>query len=589
MRHFLLIGFAAVALSARANVYITPVATAKVNGHAYVTATVLKNSGSQPVRCESVYAISDNPKDGTLRAIYEIEPNGVLLDENTLMKAGAVGTIRFDCSGSLLIAAHMQASSDGGKTFDSGRFFRSVGEENPVTAGTLSSIKTRTDLLMMEVEGRVAQTRIVVKDREGRVLGQQDYEIVPFGEQIVNLSSARAKGILTTVEISLKGGGAVVITPQSEDASIAALFKGNAKPTRSGASSPAESAGLSAIQLLGISAFKAAPFVEPMTGHIYMRGRWYDPRTGTFLTPDPAGYRDSASLYSYCGGDPVNCSDPTGNAASVNLKGDISGRRPDGTAYQISAAEARMNPVGVLRVLESDPDLGFGDQEWVMTQAHLPIPYSSGCRKGEACIESSTPNNRAFRHLPRSGETVKDVVIAASGLPPQTREQEITSGVIQIASTAGVITATKAYAGAVIAMPADAPIGADYLYDVRTGRYRETATGRFVAPRNLPYPPNAGFAVSAITTLLPGAIVDRYGRPSGRFAGQPGNSIAQRGLPPGSGDLPYKRYLVMRPVQVEAGPAAEVKAFGAGGGGTQYQFKKSISDLIREGVLQEIP
>jgi len=43
-----------------------------------------------------------------------------------------------------------------------------------------------------------------------------------------------------------------------------------------------------------------------------VRNRWYDPGTGTFLTPDPMGYQDSSNLYAFCAGDPVNCSDPTG-------------------------------------------------------------------------------------------------------------------------------------------------------------------------------------------------------------------------------------------------------------------------------------
>jgi len=61
-----------------------------------------------------------------------------------------------------------------------------------------------------------------------------------------------------------------------------------------------------------LTGFKAAPFVEPATGMAYFRARWYDPSTGTFLTPDPIGYRDSSNLYAYCAGDPVNCSDPLG-------------------------------------------------------------------------------------------------------------------------------------------------------------------------------------------------------------------------------------------------------------------------------------
>jgi len=63
-----------------------------------------------------------------------------------------------------------------------------------------------------------------------------------------------------------------------------------------------------------LTGFKAAPFVEPATGLAYFRARWYDPSTGTFLTPDPMGYRDSSSLYAYAAGDPVNLSDPTGEA-----------------------------------------------------------------------------------------------------------------------------------------------------------------------------------------------------------------------------------------------------------------------------------
>jgi hypothetical protein len=36
---------------------------------------------------------------------------------------------------------------------------------------------------------------------------------------------------------------------------------------------------------------------------------------GVWLTPDPRGYKDSSNLYSFCGGDPVNCTDPRGEGA----------------------------------------------------------------------------------------------------------------------------------------------------------------------------------------------------------------------------------------------------------------------------------
>lgn len=61
--------------------------------------------------------------------------------------------------------------------------------------------------------------------------------------------------------------------------------------------------------------FQALPFAEPATGLVYARARWYDPSTGSFLTPDPMGYVDSSNLYAFAGGDPVNRRDPTGEDA----------------------------------------------------------------------------------------------------------------------------------------------------------------------------------------------------------------------------------------------------------------------------------
>jgi uncharacterized protein RhaS with RHS repeats len=49
-----------------------------------------------------------------------------------------------------------------------------------------------------------------------------------------------------------------------------------------------------------------------MTRLNYVRNRWFDPGTGTFLSPDPMGYVDSSNLYAFTGGDPVNGRDPTG-------------------------------------------------------------------------------------------------------------------------------------------------------------------------------------------------------------------------------------------------------------------------------------
>ena len=48
------------------------------------------------------------------------------------------------------------------------------------------------------------------------------------------------------------------------------------------------------------------------TGFYYMGTRYYEPKSGRFLSPDPLGHDASLSLYDYCDGDPVNGLDPDG-------------------------------------------------------------------------------------------------------------------------------------------------------------------------------------------------------------------------------------------------------------------------------------
>src|SRR6266498_3808841 len=58
--------------------------------------------------------------------------------------------------------------------------------------------------------------------------------------------------------------------------------------------------------------FAGASTPNASGGFIYLRNRWYDPKTGRFLTQDPIGLAGGVNLNSYAGNNPVSFGDPFG-------------------------------------------------------------------------------------------------------------------------------------------------------------------------------------------------------------------------------------------------------------------------------------
>ncbi|NJL55193.1 RHS repeat-associated core domain-containing protein, partial [bacterium] len=56
------------------------------------------------------------------------------------------------------------------------------------------------------------------------------------------------------------------------------------------------------------------------TGLVYLRARWYDPASGTFLIRDPS--RQEQHLYQYARSNPINAIDPSGLLCSTWIVGD---------------------------------------------------------------------------------------------------------------------------------------------------------------------------------------------------------------------------------------------------------------------------
>jgi RHS repeat-associated protein len=286
----------------------------------------------------------------------------------------------------------------------------------PLAGGQTVSVAVGHALNIAETSGRNVRVHAVYRASRSGGAAERQYDLAPHAQRLIEFS-ADVGPVEATISVS--GEGRVTVWAQA-------------------------AAAFGAIQDIVAAPFKAAPFYEKATGLIYMRDRWYDPRTGTFLTPDPEGYRDSSNLYSYCAGDPINCTDPTGDAASASRSGVIIGIRPDGTRYRI---EKGADIVKALRVLESDPDLETAaDQEDIMLRAGMAIPYSSAARPGETLIGSRRPNYRAYTHLPNGDDWLKNAIVATSGLPPQNRQQELVQGGVQLAGTA-MLRAIEAQAG----------------------------------------------------------------------------------------------------------------------------------------------
>jgi len=314
-RFIIAVFFAALSVSSFARDVLVPVVTGTAGNRSFRTTIAATNRANTAAECVFTYRSPARPHL-PLISRETIAAGQARIYEDFLVELSAAGTMRVDCTADVELVTRLQESCDGGKTFRAGRLFRPFLVDHIIKEGVPGATRAATDVAIAEVAGKPAHVEVSAANFGGVEYAHAAYDVPPYALRIISLADVLAKLPATDVTMTVSGKGTIVIGKETREPALAnvALHRTEAQkaPQVVALSAPPRS---SVIAMLGVSAFKAAPFVEPMTGDIYMRDRWYNPHTGTFLSPDPEGYPGSANLYSYCHGDPVNCSDPTGRRA----------------------------------------------------------------------------------------------------------------------------------------------------------------------------------------------------------------------------------------------------------------------------------
>ncbi|MBV8545991.1 MAG: RES domain-containing protein [Acidobacteria bacterium] len=307
--------FAVLAVPSFARDVLVPVVTGTAGNRSFRTTIAATNRANTAAECVFTYR-STGKSDHPLISRETIAAGQARIYEDFLVEMSAAGTIRVDCTTDVELVTRLQEFSDGGKTFRSGRLFRPFPDDHLIKEGTPGTTRAAADVAIAEVAGKPVHVEVSAANFGGVEYAHAAYDVPPYALRIISLADVLVKLPATEVTVTVSGKGAIVIGKETREPALA-----NVALPRTEAQKASQVVAMSAppssrvIAMLGISSFKAATFVEPMTGNIYMRDRWYNPQTGRFLSPDPEGYASGANLYSYCHGDPVNCSDPTGRRA----------------------------------------------------------------------------------------------------------------------------------------------------------------------------------------------------------------------------------------------------------------------------------
>ena len=122
-------------------------------------------------------------------------------------------------------------------------------------------------------------------------------------------------------------------------------------------------------------------YADAETGTHYNYFRDYDPRTGRYLTSDPAGFIDGPNLYAYVGSTPINAIDPLG----LWSRGD---------SLSLERIEALDDDPDAIREFVRRELSGFEDRHRFYAWAHQSLNATEGARQTDWFQLASDVNER---------------------------------------------------------------------------------------------------------------------------------------------------------------------------------------------------
>ena len=159
-----------------------------------------------------------------------------------------------------------------------------------------------------------------------------------------------------------------------------------------------------------VSPFGYAGEVRENTGLTYLRNRYYDEETGTFMTLDPI--KDGMNWYSYCAGNPVMYVDPWGYAPGDHFETGDEAAEDWAKLYYEESYYVNFERVSIIYVArDSDGEIyySYTEPRW-STEAIAPTPHGFDVGKSLNDIpENSAANSIIHSHT--NGENFSSIDI----------------------------------------------------------------------------------------------------------------------------------------------------------------------------------